>query len=246
MKNFLRLYAESEELLYKMCNDKYNPIRKNAINKNLKGISLISSIWRNGMASPSGKRILNHIQKGTLKVSYKNFGNLRMIASKFKLDERRYHGLNLTNIGNKNKNTIEFRMSNGTLDSEVIKQNVYLYASLINIAIQITENPSRYEEELKEFYKTNVTEKQKVRNFLNLIMQDEEDKKIYMERWESVKDDKVYEKNYKKGFAQKRFTREQLKKIEERTDKVLIKQAYEYIRQILEKTTNIGEVENDR
>ena len=35
MRNFLRLYAESEELLYKMCNDKNDPIRKGAINKNL-------------------------------------------------------------------------------------------------------------------------------------------------------------------------------------------------------------------
>ena len=30
MKNFLQLYAESEELLYKMCNDKDDPIRKGA------------------------------------------------------------------------------------------------------------------------------------------------------------------------------------------------------------------------
>lgn len=64
---------------------------------------------------------------------------LRMFASKYKLDERRYSGLNLTNIGNSKKNTIEFRMANGTLDPEVIKQNVFLYASLINTTIKMTE-----------------------------------------------------------------------------------------------------------
>ena len=88
MKNFLHLYAESEEILYKMCNDKNNPIRKGAINKDFKGIHLISALWRRGMAAPSGEKILKQIQNGTLKVSYKKFGKLRMLASKYKLDER--------------------------------------------------------------------------------------------------------------------------------------------------------------
>lgn len=55
----MKIYSESEELLYKMCNDKNDPIRKGAINKDFKGIHLISAAWRNGMASPSSKRILN-------------------------------------------------------------------------------------------------------------------------------------------------------------------------------------------
>ena len=177
-RNFMRLYSESEELLYKMCNDKNDPIRKNAINKNFKGLGLVSSIWRNGIAAPSGKKILKQIENNTLKVSYKKFGKLRTLASKYKLDERRYHGLNVTNIGNAKKNTIEFRMSNGTLNPEVIKQNIFLYASLINTAIQITENEDKFKENLNLFYKTDVTEEQKVHNFLNLIMDDHQDRHI--------------------------------------------------------------------
>lgn len=38
MKQFLRIYAEAEELIYKMCNDKNDPIRRNAINRNFKGL----------------------------------------------------------------------------------------------------------------------------------------------------------------------------------------------------------------
>lgn len=82
------------------------------------------------MAAPTGKKILKKIEKGTLKVSYKDFGKLRTVASKLKLDERRYAGLNLTNIGNKHKDTIEFRMANGTLDPEIIKQNVFYMLQL--------------------------------------------------------------------------------------------------------------------
>ena len=53
---------------------------------------------------------------------------------------------------------------------------------------------------------------------------------------------KVFENNYKKGFAQNRFQREQFKKITERTPITLIKQAYSYINQMLSKTSEKGDV----
>lgn len=246
MRNFLKLYAESEELLYKMCNDKYNPIRKGAINKDFKGLHIISAMWRNGMAAPTGKKILKHIENGTLKVSYKKFGKLRMLISKYKLDERRYAGLNLTNIGNTKKNTIEFRMANGTLDPEIIKQNVFLYSSLINTSIKITENPKQYQDKLSEFYKTDVNEREKAQNFLNLIIENSEDRKIYMNRWETVKEANVFQKNDRKGFAQNRFKREQFKQIAMRTPTDMVHQTYTYIKEKLSRTNDKGEVAYDR
>lgn len=236
MQNFLRLYAESEELLYKMCNDKDNPMRKGAICKNFRGLNLVSSIWRKGMAAPSGKKILEQIETGTLKVSYKKFGRLKTIASKYKLDERRYQGLNLTNIGNPKKNTIEFRMANGTLNPEIIKQNVYLYASLMHTAIQMTEEPELYQERVATFMETNVSEKQKAENFLNLIMDSPDDRKIYLERWESVKQATVFAKNDRKGFSKNRFQREEFLKIAQKTPRDKVNQAYAYIKKQLTKT----------
>lgn len=246
MKNFLRLYSESEELLYKMCNAKGNPIRNGAINKNFKGIHLVSAVWRNGMAAPTGKKLLQKIENGTLKVSYKKFGRLRMLACKYKFDERRYSGLNLTNIGNSNKNTIEFRMANGTLDTEVIKQNVFLYASLINTSIQMTKHPELYQEKLLNFYKTDVSEKEKAENFLNLIMESPEDRKIYMDRWESVKDAPVFQRNDKKGFAQNRFKREQFRQIAMRTPADLVHSIYNEFKEMMILTNNKGEFGYDR
>lgn len=250
-RNFMRIYAEAEELIYKMCNDKNDPIRQGAINKNYKGLTqLVSSIWRNGMASPSGKKILKQIEKGTLKVSYKKFGKLKMAAARLKLDERRYHGLNITNIGNQKKNTIEFRMANGTLDPRVIKENVFLYASLINTAIKATEHPKEYEERLREFYRTDITEEKKAERFLNLIMENENDKKIYMERYQSVKDAKVFFNNHKKGFAKDRFTKEQFVEIAKRTPVDRIKATYNYIKNnlsnIKHRNTKEGEKDCDR
>ena len=214
MKTFLRLYAESEELLYKMCNAEGEPVRKHAITKNFeaKHFHFISALWRNGMAAPSGKKILKKLEDGTLKLSYKKFGKLRLFINNNKLDERRYAGLNLTNIGNPEKNTIEFRMANGTLNPEVIKQTVFLYASLIDTAIKISDNPEEYKEKLSDFFNTDVTEAQKVQSFLSLIMQTPEDRKIYLRRWQSVKDSEVFSKNDKKDFAQGRFKRDEFKK----------------------------------
>lgn len=242
----MSLYAESEELIYKMCNDKNDPIRKGAINKDFSGIHFISALWRNGMAAPSGKKILKHIQNNTLKVSYKKFGRLRTLASNLKLDERRYYGLNLTNIGNSKKNTIEFRMANGTLNPEVIKQNVFLYASLINTAIQMTERPKEFQEKLDTFYKTDVTEEQKAQSFLDLIMQNSKDKQIYMDRWQSVKDSQVFEKNSKKGFSQQRFNREQFRTIAQRTPANRIKHTYSSLKRIMLKTNEKGDISYDR
>lgn len=241
MRNFLRLYAESEELLYKMCNAQNDPIRKNAINKDFKGLHLISALWRNGMAAPTGKKILKQIEDGTLKVSYKKFNKLKMLASKYKLDERRYSGLNLTNIGNSKKNTIEFRMANGTLDPEIIKQNVFLYASLINTAIQMTNEPQLYGEQLADFFQTDVSEEQKAKSFLNLIMSDPADRTIYMDRWHSVKDAKVFSQNQKKCFAQNRFKREQFSRINLRTPIASVKQAFSKIKDMLERSQDKGD-----
>ena len=246
MKTFLHIYAESEEILYKMCNEKNNPIRKGAINRDLKGIHFISALWRRGMAAPSGEKILKQIQNGTLKVSYKKFGKLRMLVSKYKLDERRYRGLNLTNLGNSKKNTVEFRMANGTLNPEIIKQNVFLYASLINTALESTKNPEKYQDRLKNFFDTNVSEQQKAENFLNLIIKNSEDRRIYMERWESVKNAQVFEKNNSKGFAKNRFQKEQFKEITTRIPYEMVRSTYSYIKGVLSNTRDKGAIANGR
>lgn len=247
MRQFLRIYAESEELIYKMCNGKNDSIRRNAINKNFKGLNLISSLWRKGMAAPSGQKILKKIESGKLKVSNKKWGILKGLIARYKVDERRYHGLNLTNIGNSKKNTIEFRMSNGTLDPEIIKQNVFFYASLINTSIESVENPEKYENKLKEFYRTDISEKEKAEKFMELIMDNPQDRQIYMERWESVKDAQVFSKNSSKCFAKNRFKKEEFKKIEQRTPLKRVRKAYDNIKQILRTPTKEhGEVEYGR
>ena len=137
-------------------------------------------------------------------------------------------------------------MANGTLSPEVIKQNVFLYASLINTAIQMTEHPEQYAERVANFYKTDITEEQKAKSFLNLIMEDSDDRQIYMDRWQSVKDAKVFARNSRKGFAQNRFKREEFRQIAIRTPADRVKVAYAQIKEVISKTKEKGDLTYDR
>ena len=64
-------------------------------------------------------------------------------------------------------------------------------------------------------------------------MEREVDRKIYFERWQSVKNAKVFEKNDKKGFAKNRFTKEDYKEVEEKTPVTEMKKVYEKLKQLV-------------
>lgn len=247
LKSFLRLWAESEELIYKMCNDVGNPIREGSLAVKAKGIHKLAEKLQGikGMAVPSGKRILQEIQQGTLKVSYKKFGTLKRTLAKAKLDNRRYEGLNLTNLGNPDKNTIEFRISNGTLNPEVIKQNIFLYASLIQTARRSILEPEKVQENLQEFYQTDVTEEQKVGRLLNLLFENEQDRNIYRQRWESVRNAEVFKDNDKRGFAPNRFKREEFKQIAQKTPLQKVKEAFSKIKEMVQEKKKTKDIQKE-
>lgn len=244
--NFLKIWAEGEELIYKMCNEEGNELRPGALENRQRGLTrLVMKIQHiKAMASPMGKKIKKDIDRGRLKVSHKKQNFLRRVITTRKLDPRRYYGLNLTNVGNPKKNTIEFRMGNGTLDPETIKQNVFLYASIIDAARTAALEPEKNQEQLDEFFREDVTEEQKADAFLSLIFESEEDRKIYKDRWESVKDAHVFERNQEQ-FAQT-FKRDEFKQIAERTPMTLVKDAFDKIKaavqqkDVIERETNDG------
>ena len=154
---------------------------------------------------------------------------------KSKLAPERYYGLNLSNMGSKKKNTIEFRMHNGTKEFSTIKENVFFDASLIVTAVEMTRNPEKYQTKLAEFYQTDISEEEKVDGFLNLIMENQEDRDVYKKRWQSVKDAPVFTTEGSKNFAQDRFQREDFKEISDRVPVTRMKKAFNFISQLKEK-----------
>ena len=265
MESFLRLWSESEELIYKMCNAKNDPIRKNAVKLSpidgikrmlLSGISEIIKAY--DTAKIEGKSVipklpkalfLNGVKKGfqgyivmgsafftphgyahptgkLLKdVGKKSEYVYRVIpgkkGNKYKLNKSlrvlacHETGINMQhlitnrgiaekffNIGKgKPKNTYEFRNHNSSLDLDTWKQNIYLDSALSKIAYQMAYEQDTYklEKKLSYFYEKGQTEEEKVDRFLDLLFDNDEDKKIYKERWESVKDAPVF--NKAKGFS---------------------------------------------
>ncbi len=282
MKNFLRLWAESEELVYKMCNAPNDPIRPGAMEnskitmkelaktffssplpskedrmengkpktiiqlareilKNMNnnfdnGYRKINSIIGNlllskdGMASPVSAKIKEQLDQGKLKIGKPNSRLYKALIVNNKLDSRRYAGLNLTNFGAGKKNTIEFRLSNGTIDPQIVKENVFLYASILNTAVEMTRNPEKYTEKLQEFYKRDVTEEEKAKAFLGLVMDNQEDRQVYMGRWKSVKDAPVFlNSKGSKKFASGTFIKDDYRDAADRTHAGKLKETFNFI-----------------
>ncbi len=151
------------------------------------------------------------------------------------MDPSRYASINLTNLGGKKKNTIEFRLSNGTIDPKVIKENVFLYASIIDTAVKMTKEPEKMQEALKNFYKRDVTEEEKLDAFLGLIMEEPADRQVYKDRWQSVKDDPVFSNSEASRKFAKTFQREDYKKV---ADKTPLSKAKDTFNRIKDKLTS--------
>ena len=290
MKNFLKLWAESEELIYKMCNDKNDPIRKSAMqpsdthlkdvvktlfksplpegrnitslkdciqvvrnikvnisNSNRKLNTILSNtlLSRNGMATPRGKQIQKQLESGKLKVGKPKSKIYRDIFVKNKLSQDRYYGLNLSSLGYKKRNTVEFRISNGTINPETVKENVFLYASLIKTAVDMTKEPEKFAERQKKFYQRDISEEEKVDSFLGFIMDEPADRDIFKQRWESVKDAPVFtEAKGAKNFGAS-FKKNDLKDIAEKVPSQDTKNIFSKIKESLKKQMNVRGVETN-
>ena len=119
----------------------------------------------------------------------------------------RYRGLNIQNINVDNKkNTIEFRLSNGTLDGDTWIENIRLYGRTVEIAQKLgeisekLENKEEIPEEekrlygLKERLKQNISLDEKMEILMEILFYDEEERKVYQKRYEVNRnlDRKVY------------------------------------------------------
>lgn len=108
------------------------------------------------------------------------------------MNSDRYYGLNVMNLEDENRNTLEFRIPNGTIDSKTEKENIKLFGRLIAVSVELTNDEEKYK---KYCYlkRHDLTERDKVEALLDLLFEDEEEKSIYRDRWDSVKQYKIYD-----------------------------------------------------
>ena len=170
--NLFEIWGNVEKILYKISNEK-NTIPRISIEE---------------MAAPVSKTINEEIEKGTINIE--NEENLdEFIKDLQYIQENRYVGLNLLNINN-GKNTIEFRIPNGTINPDTWIENIRLFGRIVQISEKLAEIEKQTEcsEEdlkifkLKEKLKEDIPEQDKFEVLLELLFLKEE-RQVYRERY---------------------------------------------------------------
>lgn len=202
--NLFEIWGNAEEVICKMSNAK----------------NIVPRFSLQEYARPISPRINKAIEKGS--INLENEEDLDSFIEKVqKAQGSRYCGLNLWNINN-GKDTIEFRISNGTIDPDTWIENARLYGRIVEIAEKLAEiekNPIKSNEEkrllsLKEYLKKDISENDKMEVLLNLLFSKEE-RKLYRERYIStIENLKEIEEDYN-PFSDISFSKVDFKKKKE-------------------------------
>ncbi len=170
--NLFEIWGNPEKIIYKMSNE-------------------IGTIPRMGLkeyAPPISPKFNKAIEKGT--INLKSEKDLEQFISEIQeVQERRFSALNLLNVNN-GKNTIEFRISNGTINPNTWIENTRLYGRIMQISQKLAEiekQPEHSKEdkkllELKDQLKEEIPEQEKMEILLELLFSEEE-RKLYRERY---------------------------------------------------------------
>ena len=114
----------------------------------------------------------------------------------------RNYTINFSNVENENKNTFEFRIFNGTLEPNLLIENIRLVGRLMEKTKKIVEGK---DEELINSYKRlqeNISEEEKSKILFKMLFPDKKERKPYEKRYKinsqlDKKERKPYEKRYK-------------------------------------------------
>jgi len=176
--NFLELWCNSEELLYLISNPPGEVTRQEAYEDM-------------AFASPISKKVKKAIETGDLYLSDEE--DLENFVKQIKKTQgdARYYSVNFLNIEKKGKNTIEIRLSNGTIEPEIWIENINLFCGLIKALedlakIQVKEEKNDEEKEklkqLEIIKNKKIPEEERLEALLTLTVS-EEQKEIYRERY---------------------------------------------------------------
>lgn len=145
-------------------------------------------------AAPISKKVSEAIEKGTINLDSEEDLN-EFIKGLQNIQENelgRSASLNLLNINN-GKNTIEFRVANGTINPDIWIENVRLFGRIVQISEKLAqiekENQSELTEEdkkllnLMESLKEEKPEREKMEVLLEMLFTEEE-RIVYRERYD--------------------------------------------------------------
>lgn len=179
-QNLLEMWSNTERILYIISNEKGNGPRKTV----------------EDFAEPVSKDLAKELNKGSINIDsemdLKRFKeellNFQGIANIY-----RYKSINFQNIKRNGKGTIEFRISNGTVNTDTWIENINLFGGIVKSAKELSviqsKDESKLSEEEKEKLKCfeniksdNLNEKEKLESILVLVVK-EPDRHIYRKRY---------------------------------------------------------------
>ena len=191
-------------------------------------------------AAPISKKVSEAIEKGTINLDSEEDLN-EFIKGLQNIQENelgRSASLNLLNINN-GKNTIEFRVANGTINPDIWIENVRLFGRIVQISEKLAqiekENQSELTEQdkkllkLMESLKEEKPEHEKMEVLLEMLFTEEE-RIVYRERYDE--NSKLLEEASKRG-EDKLEVLEFAKKVEFRNKRHSIDEFSEVSRQNL-------------
>mgnify|MGYP004529108585 CR=1 FL=1 len=169
MYMLLYLYNNCENIIYLICNKEHSKTRKSGI--------------------VYAKKIKNDYLKASKNGSLnENLTKEEMIKVLEQINETRYKGLNLQNLDNYYKKTIEFRMPNGEIEFDELILNVKLFTTLIQKAHDLVNANASNEIKMKALRLSDkMKEEDRLEIFLSILFDTEEEKNVYRRRYKTNK-----------------------------------------------------------
>lgn len=117
------------------------------------------------------------------------------VANEKKVSSRvRWTSINFNHMkwNSENPGRIEMRIFNSSLEPEIIFQDLLFCLKFCEVCLKNAKNPIFKKAEFEKLYRHDLTETEKVDAMLDLIFDKLEHKKIFKDRWKSVRNNEKY------------------------------------------------------
>ena len=142
-KNLCEIWGNNEDLMYQITNQQGSALR-GGVKEYARPISpKIAKALQEGSINLESEQDLDKFVNAVKNLQYGEFGEFTHIVrdhpeiNPHELGFHKYYGLNFKNINSVNKNTIEFRLPNGTVDPQTLMDNIRLFSSVVAISKEL-------------------------------------------------------------------------------------------------------------
>ena len=142
-KNLCEIWFNNEDLMYQITNKSGSALR-NGVKEFAKSLSpKFATALKNGSINLQNEKDLDKFVSEIKNLQYGEFAEFTHITANHPeinphdKDFHKYYGLNFKNINSVNKNTIEFRLPNGTIDPQTLMDNIRLFSTIVNVSKQL-------------------------------------------------------------------------------------------------------------